>query len=103
MTETRSTTLCRPACSGAGRVAFCRGGKWLNREIVLKDLIGGWEISGVTEFQVGVPVNVAQSNNTGGFTLAQRPNQIAPGALAGNQRTLSAWFNTAAFTVAPAF
>ncbi|MES1258299.1 MAG: hypothetical protein ABUS51_07705, partial [Acidobacteriota bacterium] len=36
-------------------------------------------------------------------TGTQRPNQIAAAALPGDQRTLARWFNTDAFTVAPAY
>jgi hypothetical protein len=70
---------------------------------VVQDVIRGWEFSGVTEFQVGLPLSATQSNGTGGFTGAQRPNQIAAAALPRSDRTLAAWFNTNAFTVAPAF
>jgi hypothetical protein len=71
---------------------------------VVQDVIRGWELSGITEFQIGLPVEVTQSSNgLGGFTGIQRPNQIAPGALPSDQRTLTQWFNTSAFVAAPAF
>jgi Carboxypeptidase regulatory-like domain/TonB-dependent Receptor Plug Domain len=85
------------------RLPFGRGGHWLTSEPVLKDIIAGWEISGITEFQTGLPLAVTQGNNTGGFTGTQRPNQIAPAALGSGQRSVSDWFNTNAFTVAPAY
>jgi len=85
------------------RLPIGAGGRFLNNIPVLKNVLGGWEISGVAEYQVGVPMSVAQANNTGGFTGTQRPNQIARAALDGDQRTLARWFNTEAFTVAPAF
>jgi hypothetical protein len=70
---------------------------------VIQDVVRGWEFSGVTEMQTGLPLAASQSNGTGGFTGTQRPNQIANAALPGDQRTLNAWFNTSAFAVAPAF
>jgi Carboxypeptidase regulatory-like domain/TonB-dependent Receptor Plug Domain len=78
-------------------------GQYLNNVPVVNQIIGGWELSGITEFQVGLPIAITQNNATGGFTGTQRPNQIAPAALPRNQRTLSEWFNTNAFTVAPAY
>jgi hypothetical protein len=66
-------------------------------------VVRGWEISGIVEEQIGLPLAAAQSNGTGGFTGTQRPNQIAAAALPRDQRTLGEWFNINAFTVAPAF
>ena len=85
------------------RIPLGRGSKVLNGVPVVEDAIRGWEVSGVTEMQIGLPLAASQSNGTGGFTGTQRPNQIAPAALPRDQRTLTEWFNTAAFTVAPAF
>ena len=85
------------------RIPLGRGTSILNSTPVVKDVIRGWEISGITEFQVGLPLAVTQANGTGGFTGTQRPNQIAAAALARGDRTLAQWFNTNAFTVSPAF
>ena len=68
---------------------------------VVKNVIRGWELSGITELQSGLPLTILQSNGTGGFTNAQRPNQIASTSL--SNRSLAEWFNTAAFVAAPAF
>jgi hypothetical protein len=85
------------------RIPLGRDGKLLNGIPVVQDVVRGWEVSGVTEMQIGLPLAATQSNGTGGFTGTQRPNQIAAAALARDQRTLSEWFNTGAFTVAPAY
>jgi len=69
---------------------------------VVNHIIGGWEISGITEFQRGLPVTVTQNNGTGGFTNVQRPNLVADPMLPASQRSWNMWFNTAAFQVAPA-
>ncbi len=82
------------------RLPFGKGGQYLTTIPVLKNAIAGWEISGITEFQVGLPLSVSQSNATGGFTGTQRPNQIAAAQLPKGQETLARWFNTDAFTVA---
>ena len=85
------------------RIPLGRDGTLLNGVPVIQDIVRGWEFSGITEFQVGLPLAVTQNNGTGGFTGTQRPNQIAPAALAGDQRSLAAWFNINAFTQAAAF
>jgi len=85
------------------RISLGRGSKLLNGIPVVQDVVRGWEFSGVTEMQIGLPLAATQSNGTGGFTGTQRPNQIAPAALPRDLRTLGEWFNSAAFTVAPAF
>jgi hypothetical protein len=85
------------------RLPIGAGGQYLSNTRFVNHVIGGWEVSGITEFQVGLPLSILQNNATGGFTGTQRPNQVAPGALPGDQRTLTEWFNTSAFTVAPAY
>jgi hypothetical protein len=82
------------------RLPFGRGAQFVTHVPVVSRAITGWELSGITEFQVGLPLSVTQANATGGFTGTQRPNQIAPAQLPMGQETLSEWFNTAAFTVA---
>jgi hypothetical protein len=82
------------------RIPVGRGGQYLTGIPVVSRAITGWELAGITEFQVGLPLSVSQSNATGGFTGTQRPNQIAPAQLPMSQETLNEWFNTAAFTVA---
>jgi hypothetical protein len=80
-----------------------RGGKYFGSTPVLKDIIGNWQVSGLAEFQVGLPISITQqSNNTGGFTEVQRPNQIAFGALDHFDRTIKRWFDTSAFVPAAA-
>lgn len=70
---------------------------------VLKDIIGGWELAGVSEYQVGQPLAITQPNLNGStaFTEAQRPNATGLPVFSGTQ-TLARWFNTAAFSKAPA-
>ncbi len=81
---------------------FGRGKKFVANTPLVKDIIGGWEFSGITEFQVGQPLPITQPNNTFGFTEAQRPNTTGVSPLSGPQ-TLQRWFNTAAFSAAPDF
>jgi hypothetical protein len=85
------------------RIPLGRGSKLLNGVPVVQDVVRGWELSAVTEMQIGLPLAASQSNGTGGFTGTQRPYQIADAALPRDQRTLSQWFNTNAFVVSPAY
>ena len=80
-----------------------RGGKYLTRTPVLKDVIGGWQVAGIAEFQVGLPMQISQANNTGGFTGSQRPNRVAQAALDRSDRTTQRYFNTEAFIASPQF
>ena len=83
-------------------VPIGRDGKILNRVPVVKEILGGWRLSGITEYQVGLPMTVSQPNNfSGGFTQVQRPNRIADPVLPRADRTLTRWFNTDAFAVTP--
>jgi hypothetical protein len=81
---------------------FGSGKKFVTHTPVVSKLVAGWELSGISEFQVGQPLPITQPNNTHGFTESQRPNAIASPYLSSGQ-SLQQWFNTAAFTVAPAF
>jgi hypothetical protein len=81
---------------------FGRGKQYGANIPVIRDIIAGWELSGITEFQVGQPLPITQPNNTHGFTEAQRPNVIGSPVLSSGQ-TIEHWFNTSAFQVAPEF
>ncbi|MBI1789177.1 MAG: TonB-dependent receptor [Acidobacteria bacterium] len=84
-------------------VPIGRGGKYLSEVPVVKEILGGWQMSGLAEFQVGLPMQVTQQqNNTGGFTQTQRPNQVAAAALPHFDRNINRWFNTDAFVPAAA-
>jgi hypothetical protein len=81
-----------------------RHGKYLNHVPVAKEIVDGWQVSGITEFQVGLPLQITQSFTPWGPNT-QRPNEV-PGAdpmLPRGDRTLQRWFNTAAFTASPNF
>jgi hypothetical protein len=66
--------------------------------------IAGWEIAGLVRVQAGDTVAVSQATNSNsnlGYGT-QRPNRVSdPNALA--NRSVSQWFNAAAFALAPQF
>lgn len=64
------------------------------------EAFGGWEISGITQFQSGQPINIGVTGGT--FGLAARPD-VVPGVDPNSgPHTAAVWFNTAAFS-APAY
>jgi hypothetical protein len=65
----------------------------------------GWEIAGLIRIQSGMPLAVTQITNFNSFAGygTQRPNRVGNPDLPHNQRSVSQWFNTAAFVQAPQF
>lgn len=69
-------------------------------DVFLDRVLGGWQVSGVFVAQTGTPFSVlmpcaavnADGNNC-------RPDRIASGNLPSGQRSISEWFDTAAFLV----
>jgi len=62
---------------------------------VLKSVLGGWEISGITTINSGQPIpRISQSTN--GFLRGGRPNIVGDPA-AGEQTAERYWFNPAAY------
>lgn len=68
-------------------------------------LANDWMLTGVLSLQSGVPIAVAQSTNNNLFAGfgTQRPNQTGDPRLPPGARTAARWFDTGAFTAAPAF
>jgi outer membrane receptor protein involved in Fe transport len=81
---------------GAGRKFNPRG--------VAGSLVNGWEVSAIYTYQSGGPLAFSSATNT---TFAQgggqRPNLIGDPVLADGERTLTRWFNTAAFAAPAAY
>jgi hypothetical protein len=82
---------------------FGRGAKYLNSTRVVKDVISGWQLAGITEFQVGLPMQITQSFTAWGPNN-QRPNMVngADPMLPRGDRAIAQWFNTDAFVASPA-
>lgn len=84
------------------QVPLGRHGRYLNNLPVLQDVIAGWQFAGITEFQVGLPMQIVQSWTAWGPNY-QRPNLVAGAdpALPRGDRTIARWFNPDAFTPSP--
>ncbi len=84
-------------------VPFGAHGKYLKSTPLLRWAVDGWQLSGITEFQTGLPLSISNpSNQLGGFTATQRPIQTGVASLDRGERSLDRWFNTSAFTAAGA-
>ena len=66
-----------------------------------RTLLAGWQLSTIMTFQSGFPAPVTNNVDTTGTGISSRPDQIANGNLAGDVRSWTRWFNTAAFVEAP--
>ncbi len=69
------------------------------RQDVLGRVLGGWQLSGITGFGSGLPVNITQAGdvaNFGGGTGGQRPDLVG-NPHEGRGQSLDRYFNTAAF------
>jgi hypothetical protein len=70
------------------------------------DLPRRWaSVAAIVRLQSGVPVAVTQATNFNAFAGfgTQRPNMVADPKLPANERSVSRWFDTAAFAIAPPF
>jgi hypothetical protein len=71
---------------------------WVTGSEWYKKALGGWQLSGVTTIQIGLPVNLAINSDTAGIgQTGQRPNVAGDWKEGGG--TLLKWFNTGAFSV----
>ncbi|MFY9647811.1 MAG: TonB-dependent receptor [Terriglobales bacterium] len=70
----------------------------------LNPLVQGWQVNAILQYFDGLPFSVTSPNGVGdGLTpRAEILPGFGNGSLATGKRTLKEWFNTAAFTAAPA-
>jgi len=86
------------------QLPFGKGRTWMNQGGFLDALLGGWNTGAIFSGYTGLPITTGVANanaitNTLGGTL--RPSRLGCAALPKEERSLSRWFNVAAF-VAPA-
>jgi hypothetical protein len=65
-------------------------------------VLGGWQLSGITALQTGLPFTVAvgfDPSNTGLSGADARPNRLGRGDLPSSERSVGRWFNAADFAV----
>jgi hypothetical protein len=72
---------------------------------VLGSLVNDWTLTGVLTLQSGMPIAVTQTTNNNAFAGfgIQRPNLTGDPTLPADERSVSRWFNTSAFSAAAPF
>jgi len=70
----------------------------------LNSVVQGWQVNAILNYFDGLPFSVGSPSGVGdGLTpRAELASGVGNGSLPSNQRTLAKWFNTSAFTAAPA-
>ncbi len=81
---------------------FGKGKKWVNGGGVLNQVVGGWQVGGITYLRTGAPFSLSFTATQPGW-MGGRPDQIASGVLSRSERSIYKWFDPAAFTVPAAF
>jgi len=92
----------RFSMSGIYKLPFGKGQKWVNSSTVLDEIIGGWQLQGVYQFQVGLPIafgsfsgiRFGQDSGTTSGDIFYLGGAVG---LPSSEQTTDRWFNTAAF------
>ena len=88
--------------SGIWALPFGRGQKFANGNGIVDRIVGGWQLQGVYQFQVGFPVAFGSYNITGGTTSGDIFYLGGKIGIPSSEQTTDQWFNTDAFSqVAP--
>jgi hypothetical protein len=75
---------------------FGKGKRWASGvSPALDKVIGGWQITGISLFRTGLPINITQQQNMLSTGTGNRPDRIADGKLSNPKPDL--WFDIAAF------
>ena len=87
--------------SGVFELPFGVGRKYLNRGGVIDKFVSGWALSPIFTLSSGVPLTVRDFTDpcgvSGPFITSCRPNLLRSPLLPKDQRSVKAWFDTAAF------
>jgi hypothetical protein len=71
---------------------------WREQNNWYRTAFGGWQLSGITTLESGLPLNITIQGDVAGTGVGgQRPNLVGDPTL--NANTVSRWFNPAAFAV----
>ncbi len=68
-----------------------------SRPWYLRQMVGGWEVSGIYQIRGGLPFSVGSSQAMNDDINSSRANLIGQASLGSSQRSINQWFNTAAF------
>jgi len=76
---------------------FGHNRQFLNQGGIVGQVVGGWEVSGITSVQTGYPFGVAGPDFSNTSSDSPRPNRVCNGKGA---KDLTNWFDTSCFAVA---
>jgi hypothetical protein len=82
---------------------FGRGKAWLNRPGVARTVLGGWQLSGVTSYQTGLPFTPILSFDPTNTGTTAHPNVVPGVSLYPTNQGPNDWFNNAAFAAPAAY
>jgi hypothetical protein len=92
----------RLVVSNVYELPFGTGRPWMSHSRALDLLFGGWQISGITSWQTGLPIDVKmETTRTFSFNNQNRPDRIRDGSLPSDERSADRWFDTGAFVTPP--
>jgi hypothetical protein len=77
---------------------FGRGKRWVTGGVA-NQVLGGWEINGITTLQSGFPLVFASNVNTCQCGVTNRPNVAFDPRLGSSERTTERYFNVDAFSI----
>ena len=81
---------------------FGRGHRWLTGG-PLSQVLGGWELNGITTLQSGFPLTVTTSENRCQCGSINRPDVSGDPRLSGEEQSVNQWFDTSVFTMPAQF
>lgn len=76
-----------------------KGRHWLSSGGVADQILGGWEVNGVTTLQSGFPFTVGYPGDYANAGIGTRPDRVCNGGL-GSGASISEWFNPNCFVAA---
>jgi hypothetical protein len=86
----------RLVISSLYELPFGSGKRWLSQGKFNHYLLGGWDVSSITSWQTGLPIDIrTQTTRTFSFNNQNRPDRTGNGKL--DEPTVNRWFDTAAF------
>ncbi|MBI3697785.1 MAG: TonB-dependent receptor, partial [Acidobacteria bacterium] len=89
--------------SGVWELPFGKGKPFLTGTTVLGAIAGGWQLSGISSAQTGLPYTVTLNFDPTNSGVTARPDRIRNGALPAGQRDPMRWYDLDAFVAPPSF
>ncbi len=89
--------------SGVWELPFGKGKALGAGNRLLSAVAGGWQLSGITSVQTGLPYTVTLNFDPTNSGVTARPHRVRDGALPAGQRDPVQWFDLGAFVAPPQF